>query len=138
MECPRCGGDLDRYTLGPREAVGCDSCGYVGVPVEHRGERTRVESWEAAVSRYSGAAASVTVETVDGDPVLEVVLDAEPDGDRPEPTVVRVEEPDRRLAAAFEAADGNAELACEICGSAFGSREALYEHLATHSGMEEV
>jgi len=36
MDCPRCGGDLDRYTLGDRTAVGCASCGYAGVPVERR------------------------------------------------------------------------------------------------------
>jgi len=139
MECPRCDGPLGRYALGDREAVRCESCGYVGVPVEHRGERRRAESWEEVVSRYADAAAagSVTVETVDGEPAIEVALESDPDsGDSdPKPTVVRVDRPDPRLASAFEAAEGSEEeFVCDICGSAFGSQAGLYGHLAVHSG----
>lgn len=43
--CPRCGGDLGRYTLGERASVLCDDCGYAGVPV------TREDAWRKAVDR---------------------------------------------------------------------------------------
>lgn len=136
MECPRCGGPLGRYSLGDQEAIRCESCGYVGVPVEHRGERKRVESWEEAISRYADAAAnaSVTVETVDGDSSIELLLGSGPDsGGDPEPTVVRVERADPKLASALEAAgEHGTEFICDICASMFDSRADLYEHLTTH------
>jgi transcription elongation factor Elf1 len=140
MDCPRCGGDLDRYTLGDRTAVGCASCGYAGVPVEHRGERTRVTTWSEAIARYADAAStgSVTVKTVDGEPELEVVLNSDPrsKASDPEPTVVRIDSPDPALAATFEAVDGGGTLACAVCESTFETRDALYDHLAVHSGMD--
>ncbi|MFO7927839.1 MAG: hypothetical protein ACQET5_09190 [Halobacteriota archaeon] len=138
MECPRCGGELDRYSFGGRGTVGCETCGYVGVPVEHRGEQRSLDSWEDAIERYPDAAASgsVTVEVIDGEPAIELVLGAEPaDEAAPQPTVVRVDRPDPALAAAFEAADGSADrLVCGICGSAFDTQRELYSHLAVHSG----
>jgi hypothetical protein len=140
MECPRCESELDRYTLGGREAVGCEACGYVGVPVEHRGERLTLESWEDAIDRYAEAAASgsVTVETIDGEPALELALDGDVDDASPEPTVVRVDRPDPALAAAFEAADGSDErFVCDICGAEFDTQSGLYGHFATHSGEKD-
>ncbi len=140
MECPRCGGKLEQYTLGDRETASCGDCGYVGVPVEHRGELRRVESWEEAISRYPDAAGagSVTVESVDGEPALEVALDGTADdGTSPKPTVVRIEEPDPALAAAFDAADGAEDrFACAVCGDEFDTQETLYGHLAVHSGQK--
>lgn len=44
--CPRCGGELTRYTLGDRESVLCDDCGYAGVPVTHGDD-----AWRTAVDR---------------------------------------------------------------------------------------
>jgi transposase-like protein len=141
MKCPRCESELDRYTLGGREAVGCGSCGYVGVPVEHRGERRSLESWDEAIDRYADAAASgsVTIETIGGEPALELVLNDEPAaGASPEPTVVRVARPDPALAAAFEAADGSDErFVCDICGAEFDTQRGLYGHLAIHSGEKD-
>lgn len=138
MECPRCGGRLERYTLGDRETASCGDCGYVGVPVEHRGERRRVESWEEAIARYSDAASagSVTVESVDGEPALAVVLDpGEDDRASPAPTAVRIETPDPALAAAFDAADGSdGRFVCAVCEDEFDTRKTLYGHLAIHSG----
>ncbi len=141
MECPRCGGPLERYTLSGQSSVTCEGCGYAGVSVDHRGERRTVETWTEAMSRISDVAriASVTVETATDDPSLELVFDYSP-GDSetaPEPTVVRVERPDPELAAALEAADTTDErFVCEICGRAFDRRAQLYGHLATHSGEE--
>lgn len=52
MECPRCGGRLETYSLGEEESVGCESCGYVGVEVEHDHEPLRFESWDDAIERF--------------------------------------------------------------------------------------
>ena len=52
MECPRCDSPLERYALDGREAVVCADCGYVGVPIEHRGEHRRSESWNDAIRRF--------------------------------------------------------------------------------------
>ena len=138
MNCPRCGEQLERYTLEDREAASCGDCGYVGVPVEHRGETRQVESWEKAISRYPDAARarSVTVEAVDGEPALEVVLGPDgDDGESPAPTVVRVESPDPALAAAFDAADGDDDrFVCAVCDEEFDEQSGLYGHLAVHSG----
>lgn len=52
MPCPRCGESLTDYEFRGLEAVGCEACGYLGVPVEHRGEFREVESWEEALRRF--------------------------------------------------------------------------------------
>jgi uncharacterized Zn finger protein (UPF0148 family) len=141
MECPRCGSPLERYTLGDRSAVTCGTCGYADVSVEHRGERETAETWGEALSRVPDAAqiASVTVETAEGDPSLELAFESSSDEERPGPTVVRVENPDPELTAALEAAEGDGDgerFVCEVCGRAFDRREQLYGHLAVHSGEE--
>ena len=138
MQCPRCGSGLDTYTLDGRETVSCERCGYMGVPVDHRGEPQLVESWEEAVSRYPDVTQirSVTVETVGERPALEVVLDTSFERDEPPaPTVVRVDRPDPALAAAFEAAEAaNEQFICDLCGRNFETQQGLYGHLASHSG----
>lgn len=141
MECPRCGSPLERYTLGDRSAIVCEACGYAGVPVDHHGERQTAETWAKALSRVPDAAeiASVTVETAEDDPSLELVFESSigRSDDTFEPAVVRVERPDPELAAALEAAEGDGDqFVCEICGRSFNQQEQLYGHLAVHSGDE--
>lgn len=135
MECPRCDRTLDRYALGGREAVACERCGYIGVPVEHRGERREVESWDDALSRFQevDAVRPGTVETTDDTTPQWVLADdgddsrddsggeGKPNGADPDrsTTVVRIEttggddhsgavdEPDSLRGT--ESADGEAE-----------------------------
>jgi Zn ribbon nucleic-acid-binding protein len=54
MECPRCGADrLQRYELDGREAISCERCGYLGIPVNHASNGSReAESWEEALARF--------------------------------------------------------------------------------------
>jgi len=134
MECPRCGSALERYSLGDREATACPDCGYVGVPVEHRGEIRTAESWAAAVERYAEVppVESVTVEREER--ALEVLFSGGEDESDPEPTVVRIERPDPALADALEAAEAADErFVCEVCGAEFDTQQGLYGHLAVHS-----
>ena len=133
MDCPRCDRPLDRYALRGREAVACESCGYIGVPVEHRGTPREVESWDDAITRFQevGRVEAGTVETGEATPTPEA-----PDGDErePAPTVVRLEAED----PADAIADGaDAEVACAVCGKRFDSRAQLNGHMAVHAGREE-
>lgn len=137
MACPRCGSELERYTLNDRSSVTCSSCGYVGVPVDHHGEPQLAETWTEAISRVPDASRieSVTVETAADDPTLELVFETT-DDDQPEPTVVRVEDPDPALRAALEAAEASgdeSQFVCDICGRVFDSEAQLYGHLSVHS-----
>jgi hypothetical protein len=52
MDCPQCGGPVDTYALGGREASVCGDCGYVGIAAEHRGESRHAESWNDALRRF--------------------------------------------------------------------------------------
>lgn len=144
MECPRCDRPLERYALGGREAVYCQGCGYIGVPVEHRGELREVESWDDAVSRFHevNRVRAGTVETGE-DPTPAVLLE---DVDKePTPTVVRVETPDDPVpegAGANGAVDADAEgaddgVTCDVCGKHFDAQAQLDGHSAVHSGREE-
>jgi DNA-directed RNA polymerase subunit M/transcription elongation factor TFIIS len=137
MECPRCGNDLDRYTLEGREAVSCGRCGYVGVPVEHTGDEYEAESWKDAVSRVSDVTRieSVTVESLEDRDVLEIIFEpaGSEDDDRPGATVVRVTDPDPTLAGALDAADDDSHVVCDVCGAEFERQEQLYGHLSSHS-----
>ena len=78
MDCPRCAASVDRYALGEREAVVCGSCGYVGVPVEHRGEEDDSESWDEAIARFRDRhrRADATVDDADLTPAI-VPIDGE-------------------------------------------------------------
>ena len=150
MECPRCDRALERYALAGREAVYCDACGYIGVPVEHRGELREVESWDDAISRFHEVSRveAGTVETSD---------DPTPDFDvgeadvEPEPTIVRVESsgPDVPAAAGAngEAAGGlpagdagaatdDGGVTCDVCGARFEDQAQLDGHSAVHSDRE--
>ena len=52
MDCPRCGGEVETYSLSGNDAEICESCGYVGVAVEHQSERLEFESWNDALERF--------------------------------------------------------------------------------------
>ena len=65
MECPRCGGTLTHYTLGEREAFGCQDCAYVGISVDHTAEHGPPESWDDAIDRFQAQGQTVTVVTRD-------------------------------------------------------------------------
>jgi len=52
MDCPRCGGELDRYRHGDREAAACPDCGWTGVSADHRGEARVPETWGDALRRF--------------------------------------------------------------------------------------
>lgn len=52
MACPRCDRPLSVYTFQGREASVCESCGYVGVEVEHSSEPLIFESWDEAMDRF--------------------------------------------------------------------------------------
>jgi len=144
MDCPRCDRPLDRYALGGREAVGCGSCGYIGVPVEHRGELREVESWDDAISRFEevGGVEAATVETTETDSTPSVVV--ENVDDEPDPTVVRIETGESGLPADADGSDGtdgsddsDDAVACDVCGDRFETRAQLNGHLAVHSGEED-
>ncbi len=84
MDCPRCGGRLDRYELADRVEASCDDCGYVGVPVDHGSERPTDEPWTDVVERYGQAFDGAA--DVDTGPAPPAVPDD--DGD-PQPHTVR-------------------------------------------------
>ena len=139
MDCPRCDGALERYALAGREAVYCDGCGYIGVPVEHRGELREVESWDDAVSRFHevNRVEAGTVETSDDPPPA---VDAAGGDEEPEPTVVRIESPGPAVDVGSEAngeAAATADHACGVCGKRFETRAQLDGHSAVHSDREE-
>lgn len=56
--CPRCDARLATYSLGDRERVHCESCGYAAVDVLRRGTRDRSEgdedpdSWVAVLEQF--------------------------------------------------------------------------------------
>lgn len=53
MDCSRCGGDLEVYSLGEQEAYVCADCGFVDTPVEHEVQtRLEPEPWERALERF--------------------------------------------------------------------------------------
>lgn len=106
MDCPRCESALDRYEFQGRVAYGCDRCGYIGIPVEHKGSLRPVESWNDAIERFNekGRRSNGEVEgavVFDEAGVVETsekrsgtAHDAETDGaDDPIPAIRRVPEP---------------------------------------------
>lgn len=52
MDCPRCNRSLITYTLDDRATFVCEACGYVGVPADHRADRTPNETWAEALARF--------------------------------------------------------------------------------------
>ncbi|WP_324757465.1 zf-TFIIB domain-containing protein [Haloarcula montana] len=53
MDCPRCGDPLESYRLGNSETTACGNCSYLGVPVDHKSESRRRESWDDALDRFN-------------------------------------------------------------------------------------
>jgi ribosomal protein L37E len=53
MDCPRCGGSLERYSFGERETEACADCGFLDVPADHRYQLQTWESWDDALKRYA-------------------------------------------------------------------------------------
>lgn len=136
MECPRCGSALERYALQGREAVACESCGYIGVPVEHHGTLAEFESWDDAIDRFqrSNPVEAGTVETSDDDPTPAFLDDEANDANgEASPTVVRIEE----TPAEDVVGDANGRVACEVCGKSFDEQAQLNGHLAVHSSGEK-
>jgi predicted RNA-binding Zn-ribbon protein involved in translation (DUF1610 family) len=129
MECPRCGEELERYALQGREAFVCNACGYIGVPVEHRGEYEPPESWDDAISRFHNVdrVESVTIEATEEDPTPAFIDD---EGDTPEPAFIRID------AGNGTEAESDAEFACAVCGETFDSQAALDGHSAVHTDEE--
>jgi len=53
MDCSRCGGKLETYSLGEKEAYVCTDCGFADTPVEHEvTPRPEPEPWTAALKRF--------------------------------------------------------------------------------------
>ncbi|QSG15836.1 hypothetical protein [Halapricum desulfuricans] len=53
MDCSRCGGDLEVYSLGEEEAYVCADCGFVDTPVDHEvSTQPDPEPWERALRRF--------------------------------------------------------------------------------------
>ncbi|PSQ17486.1 hypothetical protein BRD00_07200 [Halobacteriales archaeon QS_8_69_26] len=50
--CPRCGADLETFSLWGREQPTCPECSYVGVSVHHGSDREDPESWQTALERF--------------------------------------------------------------------------------------
>ena len=96
MNCPRCGGALTRYRLDERETVGCESCEYIGVSVDHTVEGSRPESWDDAIDRFQNQGESVTTVTL---AELPDVPDADPAADGTLPA--RLNDDDERVLPIF-------------------------------------
>ncbi|MES3517107.1 MAG: hypothetical protein PPP58_05515 [Natronomonas sp.] len=62
MECPRCGGSIEEYVFDGRKAATCVSCGWLGVPVEHRSEKQERESWAEALGRFRQSNSEATTD----------------------------------------------------------------------------
>lgn len=52
MDCPQCETPLSQYSLGERDAVGCEGCGYVDVTADHASTPKELESWDEALERF--------------------------------------------------------------------------------------
>ncbi|MEF8809210.1 C2H2-type zinc finger protein [Natronomonas sp.] len=131
MECPRCAEELERYALQGREAFVCTACGYIGVPVEHRGEYEPPESWDDAISRFHNVdrVESVTIETTEADPTPEFI---DEEGEALDPAFIRID-----AGNGTEAGASTAEFACTVCGETFDSEAALDGHRAVHTDDEK-
>ena len=75
MDCPRCGATLTAYSFGDLEGVGCDRCGYVGVPADHGSDPVRRESWTDALARYADGfdESTIRMRTVENESALDRV-----------------------------------------------------------------
>jgi hypothetical protein len=92
MDCPRCGGSLDAYTLRESRAVSCTQCRWTGTEaaladVEEAGPTL---SWDEVIARASGRGGHVDRRRADLPPVT-TGESADPGGE-PTPHVERVPE----------------------------------------------
>ncbi|MFB6297801.1 MAG: hypothetical protein ABEH56_04705 [Salinirussus sp.] len=55
MDCPRCDGELDSYSLGGHQATVCEDCGWTGIEgrLGDSGEAEPSESWTDAIGRVT-------------------------------------------------------------------------------------
>jgi len=90
MDCPRCGGSLDAYTLQENRALRCADCGWTGTEadladVEGVGPS---ESWEEALEGVSGRPGTVDRRGADLPPVA--TGETTDEGGEPTPHVERI------------------------------------------------
>ncbi|SNZ04883.1 hypothetical protein SAMN06269185_0710 [Natronoarchaeum philippinense] len=55
MNCPRCSDPLRTYSFRGHQTNGCETCGFVGVAVNHESEPVEIESWQDALDRFKEA-----------------------------------------------------------------------------------
>ena len=90
MDCPRCGGSLEAYTLRGSRAVSCTQCRWTGTEaaladVEEAGPSL---SWDEVIDRASGRGGHVARRRADMPPI--VTGESADSGDDPTPHVERV------------------------------------------------
>lgn len=95
MDCSRCGGELDTYSLGDNEAYVCTDCGFVDTPVEHEvTSRPEPEPWTAALKRFHekfvegeaaivGSGETAALVEIDRDEPEDEAVDDEADNEQP-------------------------------------------------------
>ncbi|QSG06801.1 hypothetical protein [Halapricum desulfuricans] len=82
MDCSRCGGDLEVYSLGEQEAYVCADCGFVDTTVEHEVKtRPEPEPWERALERFYRKHTDDTEAAVVGSGETAALVEIEPDSD---------------------------------------------------------
>ncbi|QSG11166.1 Zn finger domain containing protein [Halapricum desulfuricans] len=81
MDCSRCGGDLEVYSLGEQEAYVCADCGFVDTTVEHEVKtRPEPEPWERALERFYRKHVDTEAAIV-GSGETAALVEVEPDSD---------------------------------------------------------
>ncbi|MFC7076270.1 TFIIB-type zinc ribbon-containing protein [Haloarcula halophila] len=104
MDCPRCGDPLESYRLGDSETVACGNCSYLGVPVDHKSESRRRESWDDALDRFNDQKQTVKkVTEISDTDVFSTVTDG---------AETTAEEPDRETGES-EAGDDTDDMAAD-------------------------
>jgi len=116
MDCQRCGGAVRTFELDGHEALVCEDCGYLGVPVEHRVEPREDETWGEALARFRAERGGATV-----DDVVE--------SDKGTGTDVAMAPTDD------EASDGADTVTCRVCGQRY--KVITASHLRTHDMTTE-
>jgi hypothetical protein len=137
MACPRCGGDLERYALADAESVVCESCGYIGVPVEHDSEPVVIESWDEALERFDTRQAAVDAVAA-GDVDVSVPEEAtdeagetDGDGEATDETGVGDSEESEvtdEMAREESEDDSDDDVACPVCTKRFDTRQGMRIH----------
>jgi hypothetical protein len=111
MDCSRCGGELETYALGDKEAYVCDDCGFVDTPVEHEAtKRPEPEPWAKALERFhekfvegdvavvgsgeTAALVEIDAQAASDDDPDEASIDADESGAEPDETESDTDETD--------------------------------------------